>query len=361
MAEWTRLSWGQVASLEYGRPLRGYRGANGDVPVFGTNGPVGTTTASLDDGPGVIVGRKGAYRGVHYAAGAFWVIDTAYFLRPTRPLDMRWAYYALKDTDLNSLDSGSAIPSTARADFYTVRVAFPPVGAQRAIGALLGSVDDKIAANERLLTAVDALCAAEYQRLADSAATVVGLGDLVELRYGKALPRLDRVPGPIPVYGSSGVTGTHDQALASGPGIILGRKGTVGSVHWSRGDFFPIDTTFYLVPITEQIPLEYLYFALRNLRLDARNSDSAVPGLNRDDASRCPLRVPDSARLARFAARVRPLFELAHRTRAESDRLATLGATLRPELIAGRVRVRDVDETLTPPGEEVHDAAPEEG
>src|SRR6266487_799569 len=71
-----KTNWGEIASLEYGKALRGYQNQEGSVQVFGTNGPVGWTDQAQSQGPGVIIGRKGAYRGVHYSAGPFWVIDT---------------------------------------------------------------------------------------------------------------------------------------------------------------------------------------------------------------------------------------------------------------------------------------------
>jgi len=67
------------------------------------------------------------------------------------------------------------------------------------------------------------------------------LGDVMELAYGKGLKTHDRKGGPVPVFGSSGVVGYHDDSLVEGPGIIVGRKGNVGSIHWSDADFFPID------------------------------------------------------------------------------------------------------------------------
>ena len=64
------------------------------------------------------------------------------------------------------------------------------------------------------------------------------VGDRIELAYGDGLPERARKNGPVPVFGSNGVTGFHDKALVKGPGIIIGRKGTVGQVTLSRGDFW---------------------------------------------------------------------------------------------------------------------------
>jgi type I restriction enzyme S subunit len=72
------------------------------------------------------------------------------------------------------------------------------------------------------------------------------LGEEVELCYGKGLPKKNRIPGPYPVFGSNGIVGSHNEFLVEGPGIIIGRKGSVGEVKFSKNNFWPIDTTYYL-------------------------------------------------------------------------------------------------------------------
>lgn len=106
--------------------------------------------------------------------------------------------------------------------------------------------------------------------------------DHIELAYGDGLPGRDRKKGTIPVFGSNGITGFHDKALVKGPGIIIGRKGTVGQVVFSKTDFWPIDTTYY-VKIKGDDDIVFWYYFLRTLGLNQMNSHSAVPGLNRDN------------------------------------------------------------------------------
>lgn len=52
--------------------------------------------------------------------------------------------------------------------------------------------------------------------------------------------------GRFPVYGSNGIVGFHSQALVKGPGVVVGRKGSSGTVTFSESDFTPIDTAFYV-------------------------------------------------------------------------------------------------------------------
>ena len=91
------------------------------------------------------------------------------------------------------------------------------------------------------------------------------LGDFVQFAYGKGLPARSRKTGSVPVYGSAGVVDTHNVALVRGPGVVVGRKGTVGAVHWADRDFYPIDTTYYVVPKCKDIRMRYVYYLLKTL------------------------------------------------------------------------------------------------
>jgi len=110
------------------------------------------------------------------------------------------------------------------------------------------------------------------------------LGNLLEFVYGKSLPKSKRSDGNIPVYGSNGIVGFHDEAIVNEPGIIVGRKGSAGNIHFSKVPFCPIDTTFYITQQHSKLELDYLYYALNFLDLKRILGDVGVPGLNREMA-----------------------------------------------------------------------------
>ncbi len=162
-SEWRQCEWGDVATLEYGKSLRTYQSESGLYRVFGTNGQIGWHDEPLCMHPGVVVGRKGAYRGIHYSPEPFFVIDTAFFLDPKEEMDLRWAYYCLLTYDINGMDSGSAIPSTSRDAFYRLPVSVPPIREQQAIGCILGTLDDKIELNRRMNQTLEEMARAIFK------------------------------------------------------------------------------------------------------------------------------------------------------------------------------------------------------
>ncbi len=134
---WAQTRWIDLVTLEYGKSLAGIDRSGGPYPVYGTNGRIGFHSAPLCAHPGIIIGRKGAYRGVHFSSEPFFVIDTAFYVEPVRPLELRWVYYEMLRHDLNLMDSGSAIPSTSREEFYNLPIVHPPYELQKAFTSLL--------------------------------------------------------------------------------------------------------------------------------------------------------------------------------------------------------------------------------
>lgn len=118
------------------------------------------------------------------------------------------------------------------------------------------------------------------------------VGDYCPFIYGKGLPQNKRIQGEFPVYGSNGIVDSHSESLIQTPGIIIGRKGSCGAVNISTGAFWPIDTTFYVTKDSLH-ELYFTYYLLKTLGLETMNSDSAVPGLNRDNAHNVRIRIPE--------------------------------------------------------------------
>ncbi|MFV8246855.1 restriction endonuclease subunit S [Mycolicibacterium peregrinum] len=136
--------------------------------------------------------------------------------------------------------------------------------------------------------------------MSDRGWDVRALGDIATFEYGSSLPAAARIGDEFPVFGSNGEVGRHRTELVKGPGIIVGRKGTVGALVWSDCDFWPIDTTYY-VGVRPYIDMRWLYWALSTLGLDRLDSSTGVPGLNRNDAYGLTLKVPPHEEQRRIA------------------------------------------------------------
>lgn len=233
--------------------------------------------------------------------------------------------------------TNATLESIAQALFKSWFVNFDPVRAKQA-GREPEGMD----------AATAALFPAEFEEsalgLIPKGWTCTRLGGLIELVYGKALKATERREGSIPVYGSGGIAGYHDEPLVSGGSVIVGRKGTVGSLYWEDRPFYPIDTTFYVRP--KSAPLTFCYYAMQRLSLDRMNTDAAVPGLNRENAYRVELIKPSDAVLCAFDKVVSALRAAIHGNQARARTVSDLRDTLLPRLISGKLRLPEAQEQL---------------
>jgi len=120
----------------------------------------------------------------------------------------------------------------------------------------------------------------------------VRLGDLIDLKYGKGLPKRIRKPGNIPVYGSNGVIGYHDKSLTKAPTIIVGRKGSAGETWLSFVPCWVIDTAFYVELEENQLDWKYLYQYTKVIRKHLVFPKGVKPGINRRDYLNLKIPIP---------------------------------------------------------------------
>ena len=153
---------------------------------------------------------------------------------------------------------------------------------------------------------------------------LVKLQNLFLLEYGKGLPERQRLVGKCPVVGSNGIIGYHNQALVKGPGIVIGRKGTIGAVSLIESDFWPIDTTYYVKILNREVDLKWLFFALVKLNLPKLNLSDVVPGLKRElvYALKLPLPpLPEQQKIAEILSTVDSAIEKVNQAIEKTQRL----------------------------------------
>jgi type I restriction enzyme S subunit len=178
---------------------------------------------------------------------------------------------------------------------------------------------------------------------------VQSVGEVCEFAYGRALKNEDRHVGEVPVFGSNGRIGWNDSALVTGPGIVVGRKGNPGIVTWSSADFWPIDTTFYIVPRGPIRGMHYLFHALKYLDLPGLGADSAVPGLNRNMAYMSKMLVPPPPIVSAFERCVSSLVVQERENELQSATLTTVRDRLLPKLLCGAICLTESNQASTVP------------
>ncbi|TPJ72453.1 restriction endonuclease subunit S [Mesorhizobium sp. B2-6-2] len=283
-----------------------------------------------------------------------------------RRADEKFIYYLFNTRrvrqQIRASSSGTKVRHTSPSRIGEIEVLLPPLGEQRRVASILSAYDDLIENNTRRTEILKEVARRIYEEwfvhfrapggddlpLMESPLgpipegwAIARLGEVIDLKYGKALKADHREVGPYPVYGSSGVVGTHIVPLVEGPGIVVGRKGNVGSVHWSERSFFPIDTAFY---VSTERPLAYIFQLLMKQRF--LNSDAAVPGLNRNQALSIEFVLPPVELMQDFAALIGPINKLIFSLAEQNRNLCAQRDLLLPKLIYGEIDVSQPEELL---------------
>lgn len=336
--KWEKKKVADVCDLFYGKSLSAQIRINGDFPVYGSAGQVGTHNQFLVEGPGIIIGRKGSVGTIYFEKKNFFPIDTSYYVVSKSDNDLRFLYYKFKTLGLDKLNSDAAVPGLNRNVAYEQSSIYPPLPTQRKIASILSAYDDLIENNLKRIRLLEEKALLEYKCLnrdnLNDKVTNIKLKDVLDLKYGKALKSDNRTGGKYPVFGSSGIVGSHENYLVEGPGIIVGRKGNVGTVFWSFDNFWTIDTAYF---VESEISLYYLYFNLKEQHF--LNTDAAVPGLNRNFAMDNPITIPPIAKIILFEENVKPIFKLMQTLNQQNIKLREARDILLPRLMSGEIDI----------------------
>ena len=151
--------------LEYGSGLIEAERNEGDYPVYGSNGQVGTHDKYLVECPGILVGRKGSVGEVHFSENSFWPIDTVYYVRRLKEDNWRFLYYLLTYLNLGQLNAATGVPGLTRRDAHFILGAFPPPNEEDEIANIIKLADEAITAAEAKLAAAQRLKTSLMQQL----------------------------------------------------------------------------------------------------------------------------------------------------------------------------------------------------
>ena len=381
-AEWREIAFGDFVALQRGHDLPDQDRRPGKVPILGSFGVTGFHDTVKAKAPGVTVGRSGASFGVAaYTDQDYWPLNTALYVTDFKGNDPKFVFYFLKLFDFSGYNSGSAQPSLNRNNLYGIPIQIPAPLTQKHIAEFVSALDDRITLLRETNATLEAIAQALFKSwfvdfdpvhakqqgrapegmdeataalfpdsfeesergLVPKGWQVQRLDAFMELSYGKALKANDRVPGVVPVYGSGGKTGFHNESLVTGPSVIVGRKGTVGSLYWEDQPFFPIDTVFY---VRSSGPMTYCFYLLQTLGLSGMNTDAAVPGLNRNNVYRLKVTHAPEPVLSVFDDVACVIRDKIFGNCQQAQTLATFRDTLLPRLISGQLRLPEAEAML---------------
>lgn len=332
------------------------REPDGPFAVYGANGAIGHAARCNAGGPLIVLGRVGSYCGsLRYSESDAWVTDNALVCRPKNPEETRFWYYALHTCRLNEHRAGSGQPLLNQSILRDVTVHAVAPGDRRSIATLLGAFDDRVAANERVIRAAEALMVATAQAvpdlvplssLANRATAVRDPGEFEDVVTHFSLPAFDDGAKPKLVDRECVKSGKF--ALVQ-PCVLFAKLNPRIPRIWNVVRLpagMALASMEFVVLTPVGVDTSALWSALRQrevsetLQRRVAGTSGSHQRIRPRDLMEIPVR--DVRRLSAEAARtVAGLGALAHARRIESLRLAACRDVMLPLLMSGRVRVTD--------------------
>ena len=121
---------------------------------------------------------------------------------------------------------------------------------------------------------------------------VAKLEDLVFFQRGYDITKAEQRPGDIPVISSSGINSYHSESKVDGPGVVIGRKGSLGTIHYVNGPYWPHDTTLWSKDIKGN-HARFVYYFLHTLGLEHYDVGNSNPTLNRNHIHGLAITIPE--------------------------------------------------------------------
>lgn len=365
MSEWNTARLDQVVELQRGHDLPVQARQPGPIPVLGSNGIVGHHNEALYTGPGVTIGRSGVIGGATYTAGSYWPLNTCLFVKDFKGNNTRWVYYWLKSIDFSAMDSGSAQPSLNRNYIASLPVSLPSRTEQHAIADVLGALDDKIAANNRIALTIEALGAAKFKSIgldAEPTNKSITLDELFDLNPRRLVSSetptvvdMQALPTDVPLIENWDIGRKKGGArFANGDTLIaritpcLENRKTAFVDFLGDGEVGIGSTEFIVMRSKNNIPLGLSYFMatsdrFRDFAIQNLVGTSGRQRVSASDLARHTLCPIDASELHSFGGWADLNLRLLASLRNENLSLAAIRDAMLPQLISGKFRIKDAE------------------
>jgi type I restriction enzyme S subunit len=239
-AKWEAMRLKFVARLQYGDSLSDDKREEGEVLVFGSNGPIGTHIRANTLAPALIIGRKGSYGKVNFSEQGCFAIDTTYFVDTrSSAADLRWLWYAFTTLRLDAFSEDSAVPGLSQELAHSQWLPKPPRAEQLSIASFLcretAKIDALVAKKERLIELLQ-----EKRAALITQAVTKGLDQTVPMK-DSGVEWLGKIPAHWRICRNKVLFREHDQRSIEGQEELLTVSHITGVTRRSEKEVYMIE------------------------------------------------------------------------------------------------------------------------
>jgi len=211
-------------------------------------------------------------------------------ITPNSSLDAKYIYYYTLNEEFQSQFKAALhglIGGVSLKKIKEFTISIPPLSEQQCIVAKLDAafaeIDKSIEALSSNLIGCELLklrCIRD-EFTAPIAEHHLNFSDVCELKRGYDLPKRQRKKGKFPLFSANGITDYINESKIEAPGVVTGRSGTIGEVHYTDKDFWALNTALYVKNFKGNLP-KYIFYFLKSFDLKSFSSGAGVPTLNRN-------------------------------------------------------------------------------
>lgn len=343
---------------------------NGQFTVFGSNGPIGQTNEKNANGPFIVIGRVGSYCGsLYYSEHDAWVTDNAIVCTSISPAETRYWHYLLQTLDLNSRSSGSGQPLLNQTVLGSIEAAIANPAHRETIAEVLGALDDKIAANTKLAATAAQLTHAIFTRAVRESSEEFVLSEITDLLSRGVTPKYSEDEETMMILNQKCVRGQRieleparrtlltkvrgDKVLVVNDVLVNSTgQGTLGRVaRWTNQERATVDSHITIVrfdaakvhPVTAGIGL----LGMQETIIEMGEGSTGQTELSRVELGKLKVRLPRRDHQAELGLRFSELSRMESAHLAENTTLATTRDVLLPQLMSGKLRVKDAESVIS--------------
>ena len=274
---------------------------------------------------------------------------------PNENTDPLFLYYLLKynKNKIESMGSGTTFKEVSGNTLKNIIVSVPrDKKVQEKISSILGAIDNKIEANEKINNNLSQQAKTIYQAWFEKFILSNGscpptwkrgiLADIANITSGKRpLNKSDKkMKGfEIPLMGATSIVGFTNKANYTNKILVIGRVGTHGVIQRINSPCWASDNTLV---ITSNL-YEYTFQVLQKIDYHAMNRGSTQPLITQADMNKVDILIPDNQTLHSFELIVGQLMQKYETNLIENTKLADLRDYLLPRLISGELDISKVN------------------
>lgn len=303
----------------------------------------------------LLLSLSGSFRVARWSGPKALLNQRIVKIDPKSSVDRNWLTYALKSVvgAIEKMGRHALVNNVSMTDLRNFTLPLPPLEEQKRIAAILDKADELRRLRRRAITRLDTLVQSIFYDMfgdpfADAQSTrksserersgskLCSLGEQIMLQRGKDITKSQANEGPVPVISSGGVSFYNDTPFARGPGVLLGRKGSVGNVHFVKSDYWPHDTTLWVREFRGNSP-RFVYQFFKCFPIARYEASAANPSLNRNNLHPVKVWWPPIARQNEFAEAVETTEMKMNQLNLQAVKFESLFASLQQRAFRGEL------------------------